>query len=68
MQADCANTLKTARDLLNHGVLSEGAEELVKLRACGRQAGCFHWHCCMRLVESEWRATAATGRKHVAAG
>lgn len=58
MNHPCENLMKTARDLLDHGVLREGAEALVRLHDCGRRAGCNHWHRCIGLIENQWRAAA----------
>ena len=55
MEPACADILKTARDLLDYGILQESAENFISLRGCGRQAGCAHRHLCIRLVESHWR-------------
>lgn len=67
MQPLCVNAIKTARELLDFGVLPEGAEKLVELRGCGRKAGCDHWHRCINLVESQWHLSSAhTGLKPAA--
>ncbi|MGH1483641.1 MAG: hypothetical protein ACRBM6_33960 [Geminicoccales bacterium] len=59
MHHPCEDLMKTARDLLDHGVLKEGAETLVQLHDCGRRAGCNHWRQCIRLIEDQWQAAAA---------
>lgn len=55
MQPQCTDRMKTARELLDYGLLREGAENLCKLHDCGRRFGCDHWHRCIRLVEREWQ-------------
>ncbi|MEZ5935674.1 MAG: hypothetical protein R3F54_27950 [Alphaproteobacteria bacterium] len=68
MQPNCVEMLKTAGDLLNFGVLPEASEELVKLHACSRRAGCDHWDRCLKSVEGQWQANATIGRGRIAAG
>jgi hypothetical protein len=55
MQPSCVDRMKTARELLEHGVLTEGAEQLLKLHGCGCRTGCEHWNRCINLVEGQWR-------------
>lgn len=54
MQALCTDRMKIARELLDYGVLGEGAENLARLLDCGRSAGCAHWHDCLRKVDDQW--------------
>lgn len=54
MQPFCATKMKIARELLDYGVFSEGAENLSRLHNCGRSAGCDHWHRCIRMIEGQW--------------
>ncbi|NJO36928.1 MAG: hypothetical protein HC871_03975 [Rhizobiales bacterium] len=67
MQANCLEMLKTAGELLTFGVLPEASRELVKLQACSRQAGCDHWHRCLKSVEDRWQTQGTGGRGRVAA-
>ncbi len=62
MNSRCQDVMKTARELIDHGVLAEGAEKLAELHGCGRKAGCDHWHRCIGLVEHQWQASAATSK------
>ena len=62
MQSLCADRMKTAGELLDHGVLGEGAEKLTKLHECGRNSGCDHWRHCISLVEREWRSPERSRR------
>ena len=40
MRSPCVATLNTARALLEHGILGEGARTLVDLRRCAADCGC----------------------------
>lgn len=68
MKPLCEELTKTARDLLDHGVLLEGAEKLVQLRDCGRKAGCDHWHRCIGLTENQWQASTSSSSLKPATG
>ncbi|MGI9434225.1 MAG: hypothetical protein ACR2Q4_05260 [Geminicoccaceae bacterium] len=52
--------MNTARDLLDHGLLREGAQKLVRLHDCGRKAGCDQWHVCIGLIENQWQASTSS--------
>ena len=58
MQALCEQTIRRARDLLDHGFLPEGAEKLATLRHCSCKGGCDRWRHCLDIVESQWRLGA----------
>lgn len=60
MQPGCTEMMKTARELLEHGVLAEGAEKLSELHDCGRRVGCTHWNRCMLQVEGQWKPSKVT--------
>lgn len=68
MQPLCADVMKTARELLDHGILNEGAEKLLELRGCSCKAGCDDWHRCINLVENQWRLASVPTRQKPAAG
>lgn len=57
MQPLCTDKMKIARELLDFGVLSEGAENLAKLHDCGRRRGCDRWHQCVQSVEFQWSSS-----------
>ncbi len=61
MQPPCTDKMKIARELLDFGVLGEGAENLSRLHDCGRRAGCERWHQCVRLVEGQWMSLKLAG-------
>jgi hypothetical protein len=50
----CAANLVTARDLVEHGVVGEGAEVLVDLRRCAADCGCEDWQNCDEAVQDAW--------------
>lgn len=58
MKPPCVANLKTARALLEHGVVGEGAETLVDLRRCAQEPGCEDWRNCSCQVEETWRVAA----------
>lgn len=58
MQTECAQFMETASELLDYGLLREGAEKLVALRGCSCKAGCDHWQTCISLVERRWQTSA----------
>ena len=66
MNHPCQDLMKTARDLLDHGVLPEGAETLSRLHDCGRKAGCGHWNSCIGQIESQWQAAASSSQRQPA--
>jgi hypothetical protein len=50
----CVATLVTARELVEHGVVGEGAEVLVDLRRCAAERGCDDWQNCDGTVQGVW--------------
>jgi hypothetical protein len=46
--------LDTARELLEHGVVGEGATALVGLRRCAADCGCEDWQSCEATVSGAW--------------
>jgi hypothetical protein len=70
MRMACAGALDTARELLEFGVLCEGARELVALRRCAVRCDCGDWEECRFRIEGAWatpeRARPATRERHSA--
>ncbi|MDH3660166.1 MAG: hypothetical protein OEU92_09075 [Alphaproteobacteria bacterium] len=62
MQPLCTDRMKVARELLDYGVLNEGAEKLAELQDCGRRVGCGHWHLCLCAVERQWHCAGGDQR------
>ena len=58
MKKSCIDHLDTARDLLEHGVVAEGAKALVELRRCAADCGCEDWRNCDATVSGTWRESA----------
>lgn len=58
MRAPCVANLDTAKELLEFGVVDEGAKTLVDLRHCAQTPGCEDWRNCSCTVEEVWRAAA----------
>lgn len=58
MRSPCAADLDMARELLEHGVVDEGARKLVDLQRCSRHCGCTDWQSCTHKVEGVWLETA----------
>ena len=56
MRAPCVANLDTAKELLEFGVVGEGARTLVDLRRCAHTPGCEDWRSCSWTVEETWRA------------
>ena len=54
MKTPCAANLDTARDLVEHGVVGEGAKVLVDLRRCAADCGCDDWQQCDSTVQGAW--------------
>jgi hypothetical protein len=50
----CAASLVIARELVEHGVLGEGAEVLVDLRRCAAERGCDDWQNCDGTIQGVW--------------
>ena len=59
MRTPCAATLEVAKELLEFGVLSEGAQELVALHRCASAGGCEDWQACTCRIEQAWTAGAS---------
>jgi hypothetical protein len=56
MRTPCVADLDTAKELLEFGVLGEGARALVDLRRCAQMPGCEDWQNCSSTIEDAWRA------------
>jgi hypothetical protein len=54
VKTPCAANLDTARDLVEHGVVGEGAKVLVDLRRCAADCGCDDWQQCDSTVQGAW--------------
>ena len=61
MRKVCVTHLDAARELLEYGVVREGAETLVDLRSCAADCGCEDWQNCDLTVQQVWRAAADAG-------
>lgn len=57
MRSPCAAIMETARELLDHGVFSEGSKELSDLRRCANTCGCEEWQDCREQTAGTWRRT-----------
>lgn len=57
MKRPCVASLNTARELLEHGVVGEGAKALVELRRCAADCGCDDWRNCDTTVQGAWQET-----------
>ena len=57
MKNPCVASLNTARELLEHGIVGEGAETLASLRRCAADCGCDDWQDCDHTVQETWRET-----------
>lgn len=55
MQATCVAVLDVARDLLEFGMVGEGAGNLVTLRRCAHRLGCADWQDCRCRVQRTWQ-------------
>jgi hypothetical protein len=58
LRAPCVANLETAKELLEFGVVDEGAKTLLDLRHCAQAPGCEDWRNCSCTVEDVWRAAA----------
>ena len=56
MRKPCVADLVTARELVEHGVMAEGAKALVDLRRCAADCGCDDWQNCDNTIQEAWRA------------
>ena len=54
MKKPCVANLDTAREMIEHGVVGEGAEVLVDLRRCAAERGCDDWQNCDGTVQGAW--------------
>jgi hypothetical protein len=54
----CTAHLDTAKELLEHGVIGEGAQALVDLRRCAGDCGCEDWQNCDATIQDAWREVA----------
>jgi hypothetical protein len=50
----CVANLETARELVEHGIVGEGAKALVDLRRCAADCGCDDWRNCDHSVQGAW--------------
>ena len=55
MKKPCVANLVTARELVEHGVVGEGAKALVDLRRCAADCGCDDWQNCDDTVQGTWQ-------------
>ena len=55
MKKPCVANLDTARELVEHGIVGEGARALVDLRRCAADCGCDDWQNCDHTVQSVWQ-------------
>jgi hypothetical protein len=51
----CVASLDTARELVEHGVVAEGAKVLTGLRRCAADCGCDDWQNCDSTIRHAWR-------------
>lgn len=54
MKKPCVASLVTARELVEHGAVGEGAGVLVALRRCAADCGCEDWQNCDCTVQDAW--------------
>ena len=54
MKKPCVANLDTARDMVEHGMVGEGASTLVDLRRCAADCGCDDWQNCDHTVQGAW--------------
>jgi hypothetical protein len=50
----CVANLDTARELVEHGIVGEGARALVDLRRCAADCGCDDWQNCDHTIQGAW--------------
>jgi hypothetical protein len=58
MKTPCAANLDAARDLVEHGIVGEGAKIMVDLRRCAADCGCDDWRQCDDTVQGAWHEAA----------
>jgi hypothetical protein len=56
VRARCLGNLDTAKELLEFGIIGEGARTLIDLRRCAQTPGCEDWQNCSSTVQETWRA------------
>jgi hypothetical protein len=56
VRAPCLGNLDTAKELLEFGIIDEGARTLIDLRRCAQTPGCEDWQNCSSAIEGAWRA------------
>jgi hypothetical protein len=54
VKTPCVANLDAARDLVEYGIVGEGAKVLVDLRRCAADCGCEDWQNCERTVRGAW--------------
>jgi hypothetical protein len=54
VKTPCVANLVAARELVEHGVVGEGAEVLVGMRRCAAGCGCEDWQNCDHQVQGAW--------------
>lgn len=55
MKKPCVANMDTARELVEHGMVGEGARTLVDLRRCAADCGCDDWQNCDHTVQDTWQ-------------
>jgi hypothetical protein len=55
VRARCLGNLDTAKELLEFGIIGEGARTLIDLRRCAQTPGCEDWQNCSSTVQETWR-------------
>ena len=58
VKTPCAANLDAARDLVEHGIVGEGAKVMVDLRRCAADCGCDDWQQCDGTVQGAWHEAA----------
>jgi hypothetical protein len=59
VKKSCTENLDTACELLEHGIVGEGAKALVDLRRCAADGGCEDGQTCDATVSGAGRAPAS---------
>jgi hypothetical protein len=54
VKTPCAANLDAARDLVEHGMVGEGAKAMIDLRRCAADCGCDDWRQCEGTVQGAW--------------
>jgi hypothetical protein len=54
VKTPCVANLDAARDLVEYGIVSEGAKVLLDLRRCAADCGCADWQNCDSTVQGAW--------------